>query len=67
MKKAHTDEEIISKASAKEKNAESITDDKIDVAVDLDDNHGVTHTYVVTFTREGTNWMAIQVNELSSL
>jgi len=67
MKKAHTDEEIISKASAKEKNAESIVDEKIDVAVDLNDDHGVTHTYVVTFTRKGANWMAIQVNELSSL
>lgn len=67
MERAHTDEEIISKASAREKNAESITDGKIDVAVDLDDDHGVTHTYVVTFAREGANWMAIQVNELSSL
>ncbi|KAA8484367.1 hypothetical protein BDE36_1533 [Arcticibacter tournemirensis] len=67
MERAHTDEEIISKASAREKNAESITDEKIDIAVDLDDDHGVTHTYVVTFSRDGENWVPTQVSELSSL
>lgn len=67
MKKAHTDEEIIRAASLLEKTAENIQDNKADVAIDLDDEHGVRHTYVVTFTRENDSWKALQVSELSSL
>jgi hypothetical protein len=67
--RVHTDEEIISKASSLEKNSNNIIDNKIDIAVDLDDEHGTAHTYVVTFSRinEGGEWSPVEVSELSSL
>lgn len=67
MKKAHTDKEIIQAASLKEINPEYIKENKADVAVDLDDSHGITHTYVVTFKKDGNQWLPLQVSELSSL
>ncbi|WP_374165188.1 hypothetical protein [Arcticibacter sp. MXS-1] len=67
MKRAHTDEEIIQAASQKSKTEVAGTDDKIDIAVDLDDSHGVCHTYVVTYKKEGDQWSPAQVSELSSL
>lgn len=63
----HSNQEIIRKASEKEKNQDEIKNNRIDIAVDMDDNHGVTHTYVVTFERAADDWNAIDVNELSSL
>jgi hypothetical protein len=65
--RAHTDQEIISKASLKEKNPEEVKDSRIDVAVDLDDDTGNCHTYVVTFERKQDDWLPVEVNELSSL
>lgn len=66
--RAHTDEEIIQKASAEEKDPNEIKDNRIDVAVDLEDIHGTTHTYVVSFCKdENGNWKALEVSELSSL
>ena len=66
--KAHTDKEIIEKASALPKNADEIKDNRVDIAVDLDDEHGTTHTYVVNFCKdEGGSWQAAEVSELSSL
>ena len=65
--KAHTDEQIISKASLAEKNQEQIKDDKIDIAVDLDDETGTCHTYVVTFDRSSGEWKPVEVEEVSSL
>ena len=67
MKRAHTDEEIIRAASLQEKRTENILDNRADVAIDLDDEHGIMHTYVVTFSKEGDSWKASQVSELSSL
>ena len=66
--KAHTDKEIIEKASALPKNADEIKDNRVDIAVDLDDEHGTTHTYVVNFCKdESGSWQAAEVSELSSL
>ncbi|HEY1024287.1 MAG TPA: hypothetical protein VGE26_03925 [Sphingobacteriaceae bacterium] len=65
--KSHSDEEIIRKASAVPKDEQEITDNRIDVAVDLDDDHGTAHTYVVTFQRSDDDWRVIEINELSSL
>ena len=66
--RAHTNDEIIDRASAMEKNAEEIKDDRIDITVDMDDEHGTTHTYVVNFCRNNNgNWQASEVSELSSL
>lgn len=67
MKKAHTDEEIIAAAETKKSAAPDNTDDKVDIAVDLDDENGIAHTYVVTFLRKPGGWTVFQVNELSSL
>ncbi|WP_207532855.1 hypothetical protein [Desertivirga arenae] len=65
--RAHTDEEILEKADAQEKRQDMIKDSKIDVAVDLDDEHGTCHTYVVTFQQESGGWKCLQIDELSSL
>jgi hypothetical protein len=66
--RAHTDEEIIKCASAEEKDARDVKNDRIDVTVDMDDEHGTAHTYVVNFCRnEDGSWQAVEVSELSSL
>lgn len=65
--RAHTDQEIIGKASAKEKDLQGMKDNRIDVAVDLDDAHGTCHTYVVTYERRADDWQVVEVSELSSL
>ena len=66
--RAHTNEEIIKRASPEEKNEEEVRDNRIDITVDLDDEHGTTHTYVVNFCRDvGGGWQAGEVTELSSL
>jgi C4-type Zn-finger protein len=68
MQKAHSDEEIIQKASTLEKNSENVHDNKVDITVDMDDEHGTAHTYVVTYTKEGNgNWVPVEVSEISSL
>lgn len=66
--RAHTDEEIIRRASAVEKKPEEIKDNRIDIAVDMEDEHGTVHTYVVNFCRDTQgSWEATEVSELSSL
>ncbi|HEY0054452.1 MAG TPA: hypothetical protein VGB63_03760 [Pedobacter sp.] len=66
--RAHTDEQIIAKASSEEKNLKDITDNRVDITVDLEDENGTTHTYVVNFCRDaGGGWQAVEVSELSSL
>ncbi|WP_256010513.1 hypothetical protein [Desertivirga xinjiangensis] len=66
----HSDEDIIRKASLQDKEAGLIRDNKIDIAVDMEDDHGTLHTYVVSFERspgsEG-GWKFLELNELSSL
>ncbi|HEY0896760.1 MAG TPA: hypothetical protein VGE15_09440 [Sphingobacteriaceae bacterium] len=65
--KAHTDQEIIRKASVKDKDLQEVKDNRIDVAVDLDDETGTCHTYIVTFEQRAGDWQPVEVNELSSL
>ena len=66
--RAHTDEEIIERASKEEKNPKDITDNRIDITVDMDDKNGTAHTYVVNFCKnEGGEWQVVEVSELSSL
>jgi hypothetical protein len=66
--RAHTDEEIIKRASAEEKNLKDIKDNRIDITVDMEDEHGTTHTYVVNFCRKDDGyWQVVEVSELSSL
>lgn len=67
MKKAHSDKEIIEAAASKDKNSVPVKDGQIDIVVDLDDKHGVTHSYVVTYKKENKAWLPFQVTELSSL
>ncbi|WP_207425910.1 hypothetical protein [Pedobacter sp. SYSU D00535] len=69
MNRAHTDEEILAKAAAIDKNQEQIKDNRVDVPVDIEDETGTAHTYVVTFIRSGETepWKASEINELSSL
>ena len=67
--KAHSDDEII-KLASKEIQADLVRDNKIDIAVDLEDEHGTTHTYVVTFQcndQDRSGWKFLEINELSSL
>ena len=66
--RAHSDEEIIAKASGMEKKQEEIKGDTLDIAVDLDDLEGARHTYVVTYVRAGQNadWLVSEVTELSA-
>lgn len=64
--RAHTDEEIICKALAEEKDQQSIKDHKLDVVVDLDDESGNAHTYVVTLKKDDQNWQPIEISELSA-
>ena len=66
--RAHTDSEIIRQADKKEKDSESIRNNRIDIAVDMEDDHDIMHTYVVNFSRDAEgNWSALEVSELSSL
>ncbi|WP_207422652.1 hypothetical protein [Desertivirga brevis] len=65
--RAHTDEEILEKAAAQEKRQDMVKDNKVDIAVDLDDENGTCHTYVVTFQQENDSWKCLQIEELSSL
>jgi hypothetical protein len=66
--RAHTDEEIIAKATTVEKNFHEIQGDRIDITVDLDDEHGTCHTYVVNFCMNSDgSWQPAEVSELSSL
>jgi len=65
--RAHTDEEILRKVLQKDRSTEPIKDGKVDIAVDLDDEHGTCHTYVVTFEQKGEQWDLVQIEELSSL
>lgn len=65
--RAHSDEEILKKAVAQEKQQDMVKDNKIDIAVDLDDEHGTCHTYVVTFQQENDDWKCLQIDEISSL
>ena len=65
--RAHSNEEIINKAALKEKNPAEVKENRIDVAVDLDDETGTCHTYVVTYEKQGNDWRVLEVNELSSL
>lgn len=66
--RAHTDEEIIKRASVEDKNANDIKDNRIDVTVDMEDEHGTAHTYVVNFCKNNEgNWQVAEVSELSSL
>jgi hypothetical protein len=66
--RAHQDEEIIKFASAVEKNPEEVKDKRIAIAVGMDDEHGTTHTYVVSFCKNAEHeWQASEVSELSSL
>ena len=67
MKKAHSEEEIIKAALQKDKDGVAAENNKVDVAVDLEDENEVTHTYVVTFQKNSNDWKAIQVSEISSL
>ncbi len=68
--KPHLDAEIIKLAESKEKEPGLIRDNKIDIAVDLEDSHGTVHTYVVTFqcsSPDKNDWKFLEINELSSL
>jgi hypothetical protein len=66
--RAHTDEEIIEKASAEENNFKEVASDRINVTIDLKDEHDTAHTYVVNFCKDSSGaWKAVEVSELSSL
>lgn len=65
--RAHTDEEILRKVLQIDEYREEMKDDKLDIAVDLDDEHGVCHTYVVTFQKQNNKWEYVQIDEISSL
>lgn len=66
--KAHSDKDIVDFASTKEKNPTDIKNNRIDIAVDMEDEHGTAHTYVVNFCRNSDgSWEASDVSELSSL
>jgi hypothetical protein len=65
--RVHTDEDILRKAFEIDKYQEEPKDNKLDVAVDLDDEHGVCHTYVVSFQKNGNEWDYISIEEISSL
>ena len=67
--RAHSDQDIISKASKKEKVKAEIKGDKIDITVDMDDSTGAAHTYVVTYQKVNPvaeEWEVIDVSELST-
>lgn len=64
--RAHTDEDIICKALAEEKDQRNIKDNKLDVVVDLDDENGNAHTYVVTLKKDDQNWFPVEISELSA-
>lgn len=66
--RAHTDEEIINCASAVEKEPKEIKDNRIDITIDLNDEHNTAHTYTVSFCRDTDgDWQVVEVLELSSL
>ena len=66
--RAHSDQEIIERASAEEKNPKDIQNNSINITVDMDDEHGTAHTYVVNFSKDKEgNWKPVEVSELSSL
>jgi len=65
--RVHTDEEILKKVLLVDKYQEEIKDGKLDIAVDLDDEHGTCHTYVVTFLQNDGEWECAQIDEISSL
>jgi cytoplasmic iron level regulating protein YaaA (DUF328/UPF0246 family) len=66
--RAHTDQEIIELASKEEKNPKDVTDNRVDITVDMEDENGTAHTYVVNFCKnEGGEWQVVEVSELSSL
>ena len=68
-----SDAEIIAKARSKIVRNDEVDLDKdpVDVTVDIQDEHEVTHSYVVSFTRSseesGKDWRAIDISEVSSL
>jgi hypothetical protein len=66
--RSHTDEAIIERASNEEKDLKAMKNNRLDVAVDMDDEHGTAHTYVVNFCKaDDGSWKALEVSEISSL
>lgn len=68
--RAHSDDDIIQKALMQEKESGLVRDNKIDIAVDMEDEHGTLHTYVVSFEKNPgseSGWKFLELNELSSL
>ena len=66
--RAHTDDEIIQKASADKEKFKDVTADRINVTIDIKDEQDTAHTYVVNFCKESDGgWKALEVSELSSL
>lgn len=50
--KKYTDQQIIEKAFSKIENESQNNQDVIDIAVDFEDGHQKTHSYVVTFKKD---------------
>lgn len=64
------DKDIIEKALSKITEEVDLDKDPVDVAVDFKDEHNVTHSYVVSFKKQGNNtrdWMPVDISEVSSL
>lgn len=67
-----SDEEIIEKARSKVRGSNEIDINKnpVDVTVDLQDEHDVTHSYVVSFKRDAgqseQEWTPIEISEIST-
>ncbi len=65
--RSHTDEEIIERASKEDKDLKAMKNNRLDVTVDMDDEHGTAHTYVVNFCKaDDGNWRVLDVTEISS-
>jgi hypothetical protein len=65
--RSHTDEEIIERAFKEEKDLKAMKNNRLDVTVDMDDEHGTAHTYVVNFCKDNDgSWKALEVSEISS-
>ena len=67
----YTDQTIIEKAYKKIQQCVPESGGYMDVAVDFDDETGITHSYVVTFKKEPESrssiWIPQEINEISSL
>ena len=64
------DEEIIDKARSRigKSNEIDLSKDLVDVTVDFEDEHELTHSYVVSFRKESEEkWTPVEISEVSSL